>query len=79
MPTVLRIGKYRFFFYSNEGNEPRHIHVEAGEDEAKFWLLPVSLAGNHGFRVRELNEVERFVVEHERELVEAWDDYFGRG
>src|SRR5579863_3913127 len=54
MPTVLRIGRYRFFFYSNENEEPAHIHVKAGEDEAKFWLQPVGLAANHGFRVRDL-------------------------
>lgn len=40
MPTVLRLGRFRFFFFSNEGNEPPHIHVRAGEDEAKFWLEP---------------------------------------
>jgi hypothetical protein len=79
MPTVLRIGRYRFFFYSNEGNEPRHIHVEAGDDEAKFWLLPISLASNHGFRARELNEIEQLVSEHEQAFVEAWNDYFGSG
>src|SRR3712207_5087729 len=77
MPTVLRVGRYRFFFYSNEGSEPRHIHVEAGEDEAKFWLLPVILAANHGFRARELNEIEQLVVEHQQEFVEGWDEYFG--
>ncbi|WP_422447088.1 DUF4160 domain-containing protein [Thermoanaerobacterium sp. DL9XJH110] len=27
MPTVLKEGKYRFFFFSNEGTEPPHIHV----------------------------------------------------
>ena len=36
MPTVLRVGRFRFFFYGNEGQEPPHIHVKAGEDEAKF-------------------------------------------
>lgn len=30
MPTVLRVAGYRFFF-SNEGNEPPHIHVEHDE------------------------------------------------
>ena len=76
MPTVLRIGRYRFFFYSNEGQEPPHIHIEAGESEAKFWLQPVSLAANFGFRVRELTELERLVIEHEAEFVEAWNVYF---
>jgi hypothetical protein len=79
MPTVLRIGRYRFFFYSNEGNEPSHIHVEAGDDQAKFWLQPVQLAANHGFRARVLNEIELLVVQHTPEFIEAWNDYFGGG
>ena len=52
MPTVLRVGRYRFYFYSNEGLEPPHIHVKAGEDEAKFWLDPVGLVANYGFNAR---------------------------
>jgi hypothetical protein len=43
MPTVFRTGRYRFFFFSNEGQEPPHIHVKAGSEEAKLWLLPVEL------------------------------------
>ena len=76
MPTVLRIGRYRFFFYSNEDQEPAHIHVKAGEEEAKFWLNPVGLAANQGFRVRHLNELERLVQEHEQAFMEAWNEYF---
>ncbi len=38
MPTVLRIGAYRFFFYSNESGEPRHIHIQRERMLAKFWL-----------------------------------------
>lgn len=44
MPEVLRIHGYRFFFFSREGTEPHHIHVEQAERYAKFWLTPVSLA-----------------------------------
>lgn len=47
MPTVLRVGRYRFFFFSNEGSEPTHIHVKADADEAKFWLDPIRLAANY--------------------------------
>jgi len=46
MPTVLRIGAARFFFYSNEGAEPAHIHVEQAGALAKFWLDPVALAAS---------------------------------
>jgi hypothetical protein len=76
MLTVLRVGRFRFFFFSNEGQEPAHIHVKAGGDEAKFWLDPVPLATNHGFNGRELKQIQRLVEEHRDELLETWNDYF---
>ena len=48
MPTVMRIGLHRFFFFSGDGGEPPHVHVETGDNEAKFWLDPVSLANQVG-------------------------------
>jgi hypothetical protein len=77
MPTVLRSGRFRFFFYSNEGNEPPHIHVKAGGDEAKFWLDPIALAANHGFNGRELGEIEQLIRQHQVELLEAWHEHLG--
>ena len=76
MPTVLRVGRYRFLFYSNEGIEPPHIHAKADRAEAKFWLEPVSLAANFGFRAHELNEIEAIVVSRRLELMEAWNEHF---
>ncbi len=76
MPTVLCVGRFRFFFFSNEGQEPAHIHVKAGGDEAKFWLDPVQLAANYGFNGRELKQIQRVVEEHRDELLEAWNAYF---
>jgi hypothetical protein len=73
----LRAGRFRFFFYSNEGQEPPHIHVKAGEDEAKFWLDPIGLAANYGFNGRELSEIERLVELHRAELREAWNEHLG--
>ena len=77
MPTILRVGRYRFHFFSNEGQEPAHIHVKAAGDEAKFWLDPVQLAANYGFNVRELNEIERIVAARREELLEAWNEHLG--
>lgn len=76
MPTVLRVGRYRFFFFSNERQEPAHIHVKAGDDEAKYWLNPIELASNYGFKPHELNEIKRIVLEHQALLMEAWNEYF---
>lgn len=58
MPTVRRSGPYRFYFYSHEPNEPPHIHVDRDDFSDKFWLKPVQLAGNFGFRAHELREIQ---------------------
>lgn len=77
MPTILRIGPYRFHFYSREPNEPPHIHVERNDLEAKFWLEPVSLAKNYGFPAKELNELARLVETYKADLVKAWVKFHG--
>ena len=41
MPTILRKLGFRFFFYSNEGNEPPHIHIEKEKGNGKYWLDPL--------------------------------------
>ena len=76
MPTVLRVGPFRFFFYSSDGGEPMHIHVEAGDNSAKLWLDPVRVARAGDFSERESRQVEQIVSEHIEKLVEAWHDYF---
>jgi hypothetical protein len=43
MPTVLRSGPFRLFFYAGDRHEPSHVHVERDARKAKFWLEPVSL------------------------------------
>ena len=76
MPTIKIVGRYRFSFFSNENSEPPHIHVKAGGDQAKFWLEPIEMASNYGFRAHELNEIEKIVREHSEEFLEAWHEYF---
>jgi hypothetical protein len=76
MPTVLRSGRFRFFFFSNESQEPPHIHVKAGSAEAKFWLDPIDLAANYGFNDRELGEIRRLIQVHDVDLLEAWNEFF---
>ena len=78
MPTVLRVYGFRFFFYSLEGSEPPHIHVEQGDSVAKFWLNPVNLAESRGFRAHELNRLRVLVIEHRTAFAEAWNAHFGR-
>ena len=70
MPTVLRSGGYRFYFYSHEP-------VDRDNLSAKFWLNPVQLAGNFGFRAHELREIQSLVVDSRPQFLEAWNEFFG--
>lgn len=78
MPTILRDDGARFFFYSREGVEPPHVHVEQGGGLAKFWLDPVELARSSGLRAHELNRLRALVLEHRVALLEAWHEHFDR-
>jgi hypothetical protein len=75
-PTVLRVERYRFFFFSNEGHEAPHVHVQDAEKLAKVWLDPVHLAGSTGFAPPELTRIRALVLEHQEMLLEAWYGFF---
>jgi uncharacterized protein DUF4160 len=77
MPTVLRGGPYRIYFFSHEHEEPAHVHVDRDDQSAKFWLAPVLLAGNIGFSGIELRRIQRLIAQHETSLLESWDEDFG--
>ena len=76
MPTVLKEGSYRFFFYSGDRQEPPHVHVTDGDRIAKFWLDPVRMQGSGGLRRSELNKIQRIVERNRGFFQEAWNDYF---
>ncbi len=76
MPTILKIGAYRFHFYSDEGNEPPHVHVRSGGYECKFWLEPIALARNKGIAPHDLRVIERLVFEQQKLLREKYHEYF---
>ena len=78
MPTVLKTQGYRFFFFSQEGNEPPHIHIEHGDKVSKYWLKPIQLARSYGFRSHELAKIRILVIEHNKLFLEKWDEYFSR-
>jgi hypothetical protein len=76
MPTALRKSAYRFYFYSYDCGEPRHMHVDRDNLSVKFWLDPdVSLAVNYGFTRRELRIIERICKENLRQLRSEWDAF----
>ena len=76
MPTILRRGPYRFYFYSNDAGEPMQVHVERDGEVAKFWLDPVRVQRSGGFGRSEILRISRLVREHRERIMEAWDEYF---
>jgi Domain of unknown function (DUF4160) len=77
MPTLLRDGPYRVYFYSHDLEEPPHVHVDRDEKSAKFWLDSISMARNLGFKPQELRVIERLLVENQETLLKAWREHMG--
>jgi len=76
MPTALRTGPYRFFFYAGDRDESPHIHVERDANTAKFWLDPVRLQNSGGFSRTEIKRIQELVEENREGLLESWDEFF---
>ena len=77
MPTILRSGPYRIYFYSHVPNEPPHVDIDRDKASCKAWLAPVALASSLGFSARELREIERFVSVKRSILLKAWEEFPG--
>lgn len=76
MPTILRVGPYKFYFYSHEPNEPAHVHVDKDHYSTKIWLEPVAVALNYGFSAKELGKIIKIVNNHHQHLLDSWNGYF---
>lgn len=78
MPTVLLVNGYRFYFYSNESDEPIHIHVEKAEGNAKYWLEPkIEEAYSYGFTSSQRKAIKEIVITNKNKLTQAWYEHFG--
>lgn len=76
MLTVLRVQGLQFFFFSNEGTELPHIHVEAGDGYAKLWLSPVKLVCATGLIVGELRRICLPTLKPREDVLASWNQHF---
>lgn len=76
MPTVFRLGPYRFFFYSGDRDEPAHVHVQHDDKIARFWLDPVRLDDHAGLTRIEVARIRKLIPAHREWLLGAWHDFF---
>ena len=80
MPQIKNIpGPYHIYFVSFDCAEPAHVHVAREKSEAKFWLDPVAVARNRGFRQPELNRIRKLIIEHHAAIMEAWNEHCNQG
>ncbi|MFC4232865.1 DUF4160 domain-containing protein [Parasediminibacterium paludis] len=79
MPTLLLIDGFRFFFYSNENNEPIHVHVTKGNADGKIWLEPtIEIAYMHEFNNKEIKDIMWHVQKNFEQFKTRWNDYFSK-
>lgn len=79
MPTVLQIKGYRFYFFSNENNEPMHIHIEKAGANGKVWIEPeIKTAYFYGFKAGQIKDISEIIEEQLETIKTSWNDYFGK-
>jgi Domain of unknown function (DUF4160) len=77
MPTVLVVNGFRFFFYSADGDEPAHVHVQKGSGDGKIWLKPeTKIEYLVDFKSQEEKQILEIVGENRELLILKWNEYF---
>jgi hypothetical protein len=74
MPTIIRVDGYSFRIYLND-HTPAHTHVVKAENEARVTLETIAVMNNLGFNQREIKRILEIAIEHQDELLAAWDEY----
>ena len=76
IPTILLVKGWRVFFYSNEGNEPMHVHARKGDADCKFWIdtarFEIEEDFAYGLTPQLRREVRQVIFEHFDEICTAW-------
>ncbi len=77
MPEVFRKFGFVFFFYSNEGHEPIHVHVRKSGGFAKFWIEPVELEYAQGMKIQDLRKAEELLLANTSLVIKKWYEIHG--
>ncbi len=76
MPKIFEKRGFKFFFYSNEGNEPPHVHVKGHGGRAKFWLTPVDSEFSQRLSIRQLTLLRDIIRQKKDLIMEKWNEHF---
>ena len=78
MPTVLRKFGYRFHFYSNEGQEPPHVHVTGKGGELKIWLKTSMIEYCYNISPADQRLILKLVEKNKVLFVEKWNEFYSK-
>jgi hypothetical protein len=77
MPTILYIRGWRLFFYSNERQEPPHIHARKGEAECKYWLdadmYDISEAYSYNLSAGDRRAIRKIIFDHYEYILSEYE------
>ncbi|MFA5480367.1 MAG: DUF4160 domain-containing protein [Candidatus Muiribacteriota bacterium] len=82
MPTILKIFGWRLFFYSNENNEPIHIHCRKGNSECKFWIniefFDITEDYSYNLTTADKRQIRKIIFNHFEYIIEQWNEFTRR-
>lgn len=84
MPNVLKVGSYYIYFWTEETNEPIHVHISKGKpatDATKIWLTKSggAIVSHNKSRIpqHELNKLLEIIEAQHFFICRKWQEMFG--
>lgn len=84
MPSIFTVAGYKIYFWSNENNEPVHIHIAKGKpthNSTKYWVTSGGglLQANNNSRIpkKDLVKLESYIQSNIYIILNMWKQTFG--
>ena len=81
MPKIVEVYGYKIYFYSNEGDEPCHVHVTKDhKTDSKIWIEPeIKIAHNDAkISKKNLKNILDWLDAHKDDILTAWNNFFSK-
>ncbi len=83
MPSLFQIGGYKVFFWSNESDEPIHVHIGRGRPNShatKIWITSSGgcIVANNNSKIpaNDLNKLLEVISAQFFMICDAWKKHF---
>lgn len=83
MPSIFELSGYKIYFWSNENNEPIHVHISKGKPTAnatKVWLTKSGncILANNNSRIpnKDLSDIMGTIASNHFFIVAKWKETY---